>query len=110
MKGSKQSRRLAKQLAETGTGVFEQKRARVNCVDDQVQGSVSIQVSKRGPGGVFPGTIHAVRAGCLGELPTALVQVKMVWAVQSAQVNITQPIAIDIPQRHPRSVQIHLVL
>ena len=73
----------------------------MDCIDDQIQGAVSIQVGKRGPGGVFASTIHAVSAGHLFETPAALVQVKMVWAVQSAQINVAQPIAIYIRQRNP---------
>ena len=45
----------------------------MDCIDDQILGAISIQVSKRGPGGVFACTIHAVSAGHLFELPATFI-------------------------------------
>ena len=89
--------------------IQEETGAHTNSVDQQVQVAVAIHVRERGAGGKLSGTCHAGTGSNVGEPPSAKIPVEGVVAFQTAEIDITQSVAIHVTERDPGAVEADLV-
>ena len=92
-------------LRESAQRVVEkQARAAAQGIHQQVQIAVSIHIHQKAPGGSLTRAIHS---GCFRRFlkaPSTAVEVQGIRALQTAQVEVRQSVAIDIAQRHARTI------
>src|SRR6266571_5147382 len=97
------------QLGEHAVSVIQEETgAHTNSVDQQVQVAVAIHVRERGAGGKLSGTCHAGTGSNVGEPPSAKIPVEGVVAFQTAEIDITQSVAIHVTERDPGAVEADL--
>jgi hypothetical protein len=97
-------------LLEPAFAVIEIKMGSLaNRIDDQIEITVSIDVGQHRPGRIQSRTGDTGRGRDVLELPVAEIPVEGIGSIQTAKVEIATSVAINVPGRHARAVEIDLI-
>ena len=107
--------KLSDQPAVRGFGEFafpivkKEPRANTDAVDEQVEITIAIHICQNSASGILILTGNTCGSGEILKFPISQVAIERVGPIQPAEINVAQPISIDISQRDTGTVEPNLV-
>jgi hypothetical protein len=88
----------------SGSVIQEQSRAHADPVDQQIEIPVAIDVGQHRARARLVGTGGTAPLGLALETPATAVEVQCVGSLEPREIQVAQPVSIDIPEGHPGAV------